>query len=115
MLGHAIPTPRPLLPFTLDSTLGDLQTSAAGRKVVAFVHSQVAKAFGLGDADPDGDLADNAQAGMFSAMLKELPVRGLAMMSDGKVSLRSAANLVRILNATTPKAWRKGGAPHQDQ
>ena len=43
---------------------------------------------------------------MFAAMLKELPVRGLAMMSDGKVSLKSAGRLVKLLNATTPKAWR---------
>ena len=102
MLGHPIPTPRPLLPFTLDSALDDLQASVVGRKVVAMVHARVAKQFGLEDAD-----GDNPQAGMFDAMLKELPMRGLAMLSDGAVSMASAGRLVKLLNATTPKAWRR--------
>jgi hypothetical protein len=40
-------------------------------------------------------------------MMEELPVRGLSMMSGGKVSLASAKRLVTLLNVTTPKAWRK--------
>jgi len=103
MLGRPVPLPRPVLPFTLDSTLSDLNRSVLGRRVVSMVHSRVSKQFGLEDADPD-----NAQAGMFDAMLKELPIRGLAMMSNGEVSLTSAKRLVRLLNLTTPKAWRKG-------
>ncbi|MGC4175886.1 glycoside hydrolase family 3 C-terminal domain-containing protein [Demequina sp.] len=102
MLGHAIPTARPVLPFTLDSTLGDLTISPVGRRVVAAVKKQVEKQFNLADAAPD-----DAQAGMFASILEELPVRGLSMMSDGKVSLTSAKRLVRILNLTTPKAWGK--------
>jgi beta-glucosidase len=90
-----------VLPFTLDSTLGDLRLSPVGRRVVAAVHKQVQKEFGLADASPD-----DAQAGMFATMMEELPVRGLSMMSGGKVSLASAKRLVTLLNVTTPKAWR---------
>jgi len=103
MLGRPVPLARPVLPFTLDSTLSDLHRSVLGRRVVSMVHARVSKQFGLEDADPD-----NAQAGMFDAMLKEMPIRGLAMMSNGEVSLTSAKRLVRLLNLTTPKAWRKG-------
>jgi hypothetical protein len=63
----------------------------------------VEKEFGLADASPD-----DAQAGMFATMLEELPVRGMTMMSGGKVSLASARRLVRLVNLTTPKAWRRG-------
>jgi beta-glucosidase len=103
MLGRAVPVPRPVMPFTLDSTLGDLKLSAVGRRIVAAVHKQVEKEFGLADASPD-----DAQAGMFATMLEELPVRGMTMMSGGKVSLASARRLVRLVNLTTPKAWRRG-------
>ena len=103
MLGHPVPKPRPVLPFTLDSTLGELRLNPIGRQINKAVKAQVVKQLGLADADPD-----DAQAGMFAAMMEELPVRGLTMMSGGKVSLGSAKRLVGILNATTPKAWRKG-------
>jgi beta-glucosidase len=102
MLGHAIPTPRPILPFTLDSTIGDLRLSVLGRRFAAMVNSRVSKELGLADASPD-----DAQAGMFASLVEELPVRGLTMMSGGEFSLASARRLIRVLNLTTPKAWRK--------
>jgi beta-glucosidase len=102
MLGHAIPTPRPLLPFTLDSTLSDITVSPIGRRVSAMVQARVVKEFGMDPAD-----SDNPQAGMIATMIGELPVRGMAMMSGGALSLGRAKGLITLLNATTPKAWRR--------
>jgi len=102
MLGHAVPTARPQLPFTLDSTLGDLRMSFLGRRVVAMVNKRIEKEMGLADASPD-----DAQSGMFATLVEELPVRGLTMMSGGEFSLATAQRLVTALNVTTPKAWRR--------
>jgi len=103
MLGHAIPVPRKLLPFTLDSTLGDLNVSPLGRRVVAMVSKRMSKELGLAEASPD-----DPQAGMLATMMEDLPVRGMTMLSGGEFSLGKAKGLVRMLNLTTPKAWRKG-------
>lgn len=102
MLGRPVPVARPVLPFTLDSTLGDLEISPIGRRVVAMVQRKIDEQLGLSDASPD-----DAQAGMFATMMRELPVRGMTMMSGGEFSLKRAKTLVRVLNATTPKAWRR--------
>jgi len=102
MIRRAIPVPRPIVPFTLDSTLGDLELNPIGRRVTAMVRARVDKELGLSAASPD-----DAQAGMFASLVQDLPIRGVTMMSGGEFSLGKARALVGVLNLTTPKAWRR--------
>lgn len=99
MLGHPIPAASPSLPFHRDSSLGSLTQTTAGRRVYAVLLKNITKQFG-GLAD------DHDQAGMVAAMLQEMPLRGLAMASEGKLSLGSVERLITILNGASIKALR---------
>ncbi len=101
MLGRPVPTPRPLLPFTLESTMDDLLVTWVGRNLNRKVRKRVEQELQSADISED-----DAQRGMFEAMTASLPLRGLAMVSGGQFSLRTAKCVVNLLNLTTPKAWR---------
>src|SRR5690606_28068724 len=45
MLGRPVPTPRGLLPYTVDSTIGDLNQTFLGRGFASIVHKIGTKAF----------------------------------------------------------------------
>jgi beta-glucosidase len=98
MLGHPIPTPRPTLPFNMDSTMGQLDQTWLGAKFAAAA-TRVARRSMSGE----GETAE-AQQGMFDAMLRELPLRGIAMGSQGKFPLSRVKQLIAALNSTSFKA-----------
>lgn len=95
LLGQPIPVPIGLLPFTLDSTVKDLQQTALGRMVSRTVLKQAQRAFP----------AEGEDLAFFEAVFKEMPIRGLAMMSSGAISLAQVRALVKILNALSVNAW----------
>jgi beta-glucosidase len=99
MLGHAIPTPRPLLPFHRDSTVAHLKQTALGSMFYRGILKAVAKRF-------DGDMGDDGDE-VLTAMLDHMPLRGVAMASDGGVSLARLDRLTAVLNATSLKALRR--------
>lgn len=98
MLGHAIPSPRPSLPFHADSTVDDLRQTALGRQVANRISAAASKAL------PESE--DEITQAMFQAMVKEMPLRGISMASGGKLSLPALRRLIRLLNAGSIKAWR---------
>ncbi|PWJ24781.1 beta-glucosidase [Branchiibius hedensis] len=89
MLGRAVPVPKALLPFDEDSTVSDLQQTWLGQKVHGALVGQVTKRMA-----PD----DDANSGMMAAMIKELPLRGIAAASGGKLSLAALDRLIGVLN-----------------
>ncbi|WP_284329326.1 glycoside hydrolase family 3 C-terminal domain-containing protein [Demequina litorisediminis] len=90
LLGRPLPAPRPLFPFHYDSTIADLSQTAGGRVLEKVLIGQVMKAMG-GD---ENDTAETRQ--MMEAFMRHMPLRALAMSSEGKVSF---ANLDRLLKA----------------
>lgn len=98
-LGHPIPTPAPLKPFHLDSTIGDLQQSVVGRLFVKQISKATAGTFGAEE--------DEHSAKIFEAMFKEMPVRGLAMASDGRLDIGKVRLIVGTLNLLSPSTWFK--------
>ncbi len=62
--------------------------------------SQVVKAFG---SDPK---ATDETKQMMEAFMRNMPLRAIAMTSEGKLSLANLDRLIAVLNATALKAKR---------
>ena len=97
VLGHPVPRPPFRLPFHRDSTLGDLRLTVLG----SLLHRVVVGA-GVRRATQGGDNAE-----MMEAVMNDMTLRGLAMSSGGKLSLRTIDGLVRVLNVVSPLARRQ--------
>lgn len=101
MLGRPIPQPVPLLPFHLDSTIGDMQQTVAGSMLGNRILAAASDAFGVD--------ADEHSRKIFEAMFQEMPLRGVAMASAGRFDIGRMRMVVRGLNLASPKAWFAGG------
>ncbi|UTT61559.1 glycoside hydrolase family 3 C-terminal domain-containing protein [Microcella humidisoli] len=77
-LGRAIPTPAPARPFTRESTLGDIGGTLVGRTL----RSAVVRMAPVSEEDR----RDPASLALIERSIDELPLRGLAQMSQGKMS-----------------------------
>lgn len=84
LLGAPVPPERPLRPFTSNSTLGQVRASLAGRIFYRTIRKNMEKQFsGTGDGMEEfGRIID--------AMLEDMPLRQLAMLSGGAMSPRRA-------------------------
>lgn len=91
LLGHAIPEPLPVKPFQMNSTLRELRANWLGRLLHKQAIRRVAKAFG-------GDSLDEAHVGMLNALVNEMPIRSLVMMSQGRVKEGAVHRLVHAMN-----------------
>lgn len=98
MLGRPIPRPRPLLPFHRDSTVSALSTTLVGRAVRQAIVRQAIARFGAHNDDATTQAAT-------AAFLANLPLRGIAMASNGALTLRQLDRIIRALNAVSPRAW----------
>lgn len=90
LLGHPVPEERPLRPFTANSTLGEVQASFAGRMFYKVIKKNMAKQFSGGGAE---DITK-----MIDAMLEDMPLRQLAMLSGGAMTPAVMAGLVDMMN-----------------
>lgn len=89
LLGHPVPPARSLRPFTVNSTLGEIQTTPTG---MAFVQQAKANMARMMDGGQD-DLAK-----MIDAMLEDMPLRQLAMLSGGVMTPAAINHLLELLN-----------------
>jgi beta-glucosidase len=89
-LGHPIPQPRSVRPFTRQSTLDELSATRIGRLLKAVL-------WRLAPID-DATKADEAAMAMFEHGLAELPLRAAAIYSGGKLRWASVDILLDILN-----------------
>jgi len=88
-LGRPVPSPRPVRPYTIDSTLGEIQETRLGRLLVKAVTRS--NPVSIDDNDPGA-------AVMMERMVTELPLRAVAIFSQGKVSQATLNLIVKGLN-----------------
>ncbi|WP_084075308.1 glycoside hydrolase family 3 C-terminal domain-containing protein [Demequina sp. NBRC 110052] len=96
LLGYPVPSPAPTLPFNRETTLRELKLSALGLGTHAVIRRMAGKQMGLAD--------ESDAVGV--AMLEAMPLRALAMASDGMVSPARLDAFIRVLNTSTGKARR---------
>jgi beta-glucosidase len=89
-LGAAIPAPTPARPFTRESTIGDIAHTLTGRALAAAVTRMMPVS---GD-----DRNDPASMALIERTIAELPLRGLAQMSQGTVSWKTVDAVVAFAN-----------------
>ena len=87
VLGRAIPPSKAVQgePFTTNSTLGDIGDTPVGKQLIAQVSAQA------------GAMGPEMQK-MLSAMLVDLPLRAMSMMSGGAMSPAQIEGIVSALN-----------------
>ena len=92
LLGAPVPPERPLRPFTSNSTLGQVRASLAGRIFYRTIRKNMEKQFsGTGDGMEEfGRIID--------AMLEDMPLRQLAMLSGGAMPPAVLDGLVEMMN-----------------
>ncbi|MDR2655250.1 MAG: glycoside hydrolase family 3 C-terminal domain-containing protein [Oscillospiraceae bacterium] len=89
--GRPLPPPErgPGEAFTVNDTLDDIKDTALGKKIIAVIQSEAKKML--------GGMGDDITA-MANAMLMEMPLRGISMMSGGALPQDFAQLLVNSLN-----------------
>lgn len=92
VLGHPVPPERSVRPFTLNSTLGEIQTTPAGMAFVQQARANMTQMMGSGEDD---------FSKMIDAMLEDMPLRQLAMLSGGAMTPAVLDGLVETLNSTS--------------
>jgi beta-glucosidase len=89
-LGHPIPRPRPVRPFTRQSTLDEISVTRLGRLLKTVL-------WRLAPID-EATRADRVTMAMFERALAELPLRGAAIHSGGKLRWETVDALLDVLN-----------------
>lgn len=90
LLGHPAPTPLPLLPYHSNSTIGDIQATVVGRLLHKVILRSVKK---MVPSDRDEKMEQ-----MMAAMLAEMPLRNLVLMSGGKFPPRLLQICIQLMN-----------------
>ncbi len=89
-LGRPIPEPDAARPFTRESTVGDISHTLTGRAL----KSAIARMMPLSDDDKN----DPTSKALIDRTISELPLRGLAQMSQGKVTWKTVDAVVAFAN-----------------
>ena len=92
VLGAPVPPERPLRPFTSNSTLGEVRASFAGRMFYRTIRKNMEKQFG-GASEGMEEFSR-----MIDAMLEDMPLRQLAMLSGGAMTPTVLDGLVEMMN-----------------
>ena len=100
LLGRSLPAPEPARPFHMNSTLGEVQHSLVGRKLVAAAR----KSFGGGKKD-GREMSESAER-MVEAMVSQMPLRGLLLFGGGKLSRARLNTLIALMNRSPIKALK---------
>jgi beta-glucosidase len=90
LLGRDVPRPSTQRPFTVNSTMEDVQASFAGRLLHRLVAKQLTSVV--------GDDLDAVSRRMIERSLAEMPLRNLAIMSGGALSMRRLLGLIDWMN-----------------
>jgi beta-glucosidase len=98
-LGRPVPRPRPVRPYTRQSTLGQLSGTRIGRLLFAVLWRMAPF-----DAETK---ADETAMATYRRALEELPLRGAAIYSGGKLRLRTVDVLLALLNGRQRTRRRK--------
>ena len=98
-LGRAPPPPEPARPFHLNSTMAELDATWLGRQLHRRFAALFAKRLAL-------DKMDASTRRMFTAMLNDMPLRGLVLQSRGAVSFRAARAMAALADGRPIVALR---------
>ncbi|WP_253200724.1 glycoside hydrolase family 3 C-terminal domain-containing protein [Clostridium sp. CF012] len=101
VLGRKVPEERKLRPFTINSTLGDIRVHWIGRMMNKQIEKSVKKIFSSGQPNSEDDIVK-----MIDAMLVDMPLRQLGMMSQGALSVKIIEGLIDIMNGHILKGLR---------
>ena len=102
VLGHPVPPERSLRPFTVNSTLGEVQASFAGRMFYKIIKKNMSQQFGGGNGE---DMEEFSK--IIDAMLEDMPIRQLVMLSGGAMTPAVAAGLVEMMNGRYLRGLKK--------
>lgn len=98
LFGEAIPPVASVKPYHLNSTLGEVSETRVGRMLIRQIKKTLAEAAG-----PD---VDEKVDRMINAMVWEMPLRSIVIMSGGKVSFKVMAVMIHLMNHQFGKALR---------
>ena len=90
LLGHRIPQPVSRDPIHTNSMLAEIQHKWLGRQLLKLLEKQMERTF--------GDNTSEEKRIMIRAIIREMPLRNLAMMSRGKLSMKAVHRIVHLLN-----------------
>lgn len=102
ILGHPVPPERSLRPFTVASTLGEVKASFAGRMFYSVIKKNMMKQFSNGSGDGNDELTK-----ILDAMLEDMPLRQLAMLSGDAMTPNVMEGLVEMMNGHYIKGLKK--------
>lgn len=102
ILGHPVPPERSLRPFTSTSTLGDVRASFAGRMFYSIIKKNMMKQFSTGSGDGNDDFTK-----IIDAMLLDMPLRQLAMLSGDAMTPNVMEGLLEMMNGHYLKGLKK--------
>lgn len=88
---------RPGEPYSISSTLGDIKDTKLGEKILSQVKEAAA---GLGEGNDD-------LSGMFDAMVMDMPLRTLVMLSGGATTPKQIDGMVDVLNGKSLRGYIK--------
>lgn len=94
-LGRPVPTPRPVRPFTRESTVAELEATAVGRVIGKVVRRS---------SFPDE--GDEVTRLMVERSVAELPLRAAAMFSGGRLTLPRVDAILALANGRPVRAAR---------
>jgi beta-glucosidase len=100
LLNRPIPQPKPLKPYTINSTLVDISAHPLGKMMLWGV-LKMSKSLSQG-------VADEFNQAMIEHMIKEMPLRSLINFSGGKLSMKTTLTLLSIMNKGLIKTLIKG-------
>jgi len=95
-LGRPVPRPRPVRPFTRQSSLGELRATRAGRLLNAIL-------WRIAPFDEETK-ADEVAMRTYQRALDELPLRGAAIYSEGKLTWSTVDILLDVMNGRPGRA-----------
>lgn len=101
LLGRPVPPERSLRPFSVNSTLSEIENCMIGRFFVKQVKQNIFKQFvGSGEGNQEFTI-------ILEAMLADMPLRQLAMMSGGALNDKVLGGLVEMMNGHYIRGLKK--------
>jgi beta-glucosidase len=91
VLGHAVPLAPPNRPYTINSTINDIQTCFIGRILTWLLMKKVRQITDIAKDDENLEL-------MIKEMLYDMPLRSLCLMTGGMFSMTQVEGLVVMMN-----------------
>jgi beta-glucosidase len=102
LLGHPVPPPAPVRPFTRTTTIGELAASRAGRGLAALMQAGITRRVSGGEAIDDR---------MLTAVVQGMPLRAFVQMAGGALTFGHLDRVLAALNGDVRGLLRRGDRP----